>query len=637
LALQNEMTELMDTLEAVTLESEQRCADLERAETRIQELEASSKLAPGAGGAQGSSDSGEEVLRLKDALRRLQAVHVSEKQASAAALAALTDRVQTADEERSSLDEARAEVLRLETRVLELEEEAQELAQQVDDASGFADMVETLSASNEELTARATRLEEQTADLESAVDLGEQIDAGQRQEIASLRAEVDTRGLRLTQALQSLDVMAARCDSQSKKCEAMKSAMDALRQEKDALCSQLSEGELELHRTAGHQADWFQQKRELAAAHQRASQAQQELAATHGELLLTRAQVTRLRALLEPSSCAGRAPHAGRLALLDVPLRRPPQTGDDASTVGEAHLRRETALFVAEAAVSSSLQRGIELYRKLQHILQEEGGGESSHVVALCDAARGAVRVVAAGWQGMALLGGSCDSPHAEEWVHEVGALFTGLSDTVGEQLRCSLAFSVHEKEGDDAGAGKEDPEKSAAGAMSSGVAKMLQQVAVCEQKVGPVDESAAAGGECRDCAGDQLRRTVKATTQLLTLTLAVKQQLAVHADAGAAGASVQEGELAPSEMMHLLEALDASLARCTADQRDPEPAVDMRYAYCWCICANVYDVVQSAGPCHCRHWRGGAHCDRGVLGAQRRAVRGAGRTLPEAYKRLVG
>lgn len=59
--------------------------------------------------------------------------------------------------------------------------------QQVDDASGFAEMVETLSASNEELAARAVQMEEQATDLESAVELGEQIDAGQRQEIAALR------------------------------------------------------------------------------------------------------------------------------------------------------------------------------------------------------------------------------------------------------------------------------------------------------------------------------------------------------------------------------------------------------------------------------------------------------------------
>ena len=57
----------------------------------------------------------------------------------------------------------------------------------MDDASGYAEMVETLSAGHEELTTRAARLEEEAADLQSAVELGEQIDAGQRQEITALR------------------------------------------------------------------------------------------------------------------------------------------------------------------------------------------------------------------------------------------------------------------------------------------------------------------------------------------------------------------------------------------------------------------------------------------------------------------
>ena len=82
--------------------------------------------APAAAGQQGepsaSAAAVAEVLRLKDALRRLQAAHLSEKQASAAAL-------QTAGDEHTRLQVAEAEVLRLETRVLELEEEAQELAQ----------------------------------------------------------------------------------------------------------------------------------------------------------------------------------------------------------------------------------------------------------------------------------------------------------------------------------------------------------------------------------------------------------------------------------------------------------------------------------------------------------------------------
>jgi hypothetical protein len=69
------------------------------------------------------------VDRLRDALRLLQAAHLTEKEASVAALAALASQAQTAEQQQARLEEASAECLRLETRLLEAEEETQELAQ----------------------------------------------------------------------------------------------------------------------------------------------------------------------------------------------------------------------------------------------------------------------------------------------------------------------------------------------------------------------------------------------------------------------------------------------------------------------------------------------------------------------------
>ena len=48
-------------------------------------------------------------------------------------------------------------------------------------------MVETLTATNEELNGRVIQLKEESSDLESAVELSEEIDAAQRAEIAALR------------------------------------------------------------------------------------------------------------------------------------------------------------------------------------------------------------------------------------------------------------------------------------------------------------------------------------------------------------------------------------------------------------------------------------------------------------------
>ena len=121
-----------------------------------------------------------EVLRLKDALRRLQALYEAEKLVTVNQKARLDDLDYRAQNQAES-------ILKLESQLLEAEEQVHELSQQVDDSSGFAEMVETLTATNEELNGRVIQLKEESSDLESAVELSEEIDAAQRAEIAALR------------------------------------------------------------------------------------------------------------------------------------------------------------------------------------------------------------------------------------------------------------------------------------------------------------------------------------------------------------------------------------------------------------------------------------------------------------------
>ena len=51
-------------------------------------------------------------------------------------------------------------------------------------------MVEELTSTNQELSARIAQLQEEVGDLESAVELSEEIDVSQRQEITSLRYDL---------------------------------------------------------------------------------------------------------------------------------------------------------------------------------------------------------------------------------------------------------------------------------------------------------------------------------------------------------------------------------------------------------------------------------------------------------------
>lgn len=320
--------------------------------------------------------------------------------------------------------------------------------------------------------------------------------------------------------------------------------MDDLQTEKEALGTQLSEGQQELHRASSQQADRGQELRMLVQARLRASGLEGALAASRGELLLARAQVARLRALLEPPSSSSSS--GARLSLLNMGPQQQEQQGS-----GVRLLRREAAIFSAEAASATALSGSIELYRTLRRQQQQQlaGSEQRGKALALCKAALAALRAVSLGWWVVGVLGGGSPpageeegEEGASEWVSAVGTLCRGLGDCVAEQLQRSRALE----------------EEGAEAALCSGASALEQRVMALEQLQAGRQEAEEGGG---------LRGAVAATTQVLEFALVVKRRVLEAAGGGARAQEVQEQEKEQEaqEELRLLQALDASLARCVA------------------------------------------------------------------------
>jgi oligoendopeptidase F len=130
--------------------------------------------------------------RLKEALRRLQALHLTNEKNLQSVVTKYEEELKTLQEEKNVLEGSheRAEELQLQLEVQQ--EEMRELAQQIDDTSVYADMVESLSTKNTELSAEVQRCQEIIHDLETTQEIQDELDQSQRQEIEMLRKGNDS-------------------------------------------------------------------------------------------------------------------------------------------------------------------------------------------------------------------------------------------------------------------------------------------------------------------------------------------------------------------------------------------------------------------------------------------------------------
>jgi chromosome segregation ATPase len=135
----------------------------------------------------GSADLQDQNNRLKEALRRLQSLHLSNEKNLQTVIAKYEEDLRLLREDKEALEGSheRAEELQLQLELTQ--EEIKELAQQIDDSSGYADMVESLSTKNSELSMLVQKFQETIEDLEATQEVQEELDQSQRQEIESLR------------------------------------------------------------------------------------------------------------------------------------------------------------------------------------------------------------------------------------------------------------------------------------------------------------------------------------------------------------------------------------------------------------------------------------------------------------------
>lgn len=129
----------------------------------------------------------DQLDRLKEALRRLQGLHMEDAKRYTSQIQALTEEGRQATRLGGEVHQLRAERDSLAQELAKAREQISDLCEQVDDASSLNSLVESVTTKNLEMTALVRRLKTEISDLEASAEIAEQIDAQQHQEIAALR------------------------------------------------------------------------------------------------------------------------------------------------------------------------------------------------------------------------------------------------------------------------------------------------------------------------------------------------------------------------------------------------------------------------------------------------------------------
>jgi len=376
LELQGQMSELMDTLEMVTLDSEQRCIDLETAEERIRELEqqlsSQQSDAPSSGDVSGDvEDYREQNIRLREALRRLQGVHLADQRAAETQAETHKAELDVLSAEVEQLRGSKEDADRLQEELKRAMEEIKDLSQQVDDSSGYADMVESLSTKNQELHTRLSAAESTVEDLEAAAELMEELDVSQRHEISSLRAEVENKDVKLAAGEKEREALVTRLNEQKNKMDKVTGMVEKLRKENKELVGRLAEGHEELREVSGRNVGEQSLRRRLYALTEQVATLQSALTLSTGRELLEKSRMTRLLLLVYPllsrllDGVKGWS-EGTRSSLLALPstIGRLEDDNMEGSIEGQG-VADEVVVFSAEAAVSSALYSAVSAYMAL--------------------------------------------------------------------------------------------------------------------------------------------------------------------------------------------------------------------------------------------------------------------------------
>jgi dynactin 1 len=183
-AYEEQIAELMDTIEFLTLDKEQLMVEKELLDESLKRLNSSEQVNAHAVTSDSTQQLIEENGKLREALRRLNQLSASESSKHE------TD-IKNLKEELNNLRKNHIDSSRLSEENHQLKEEIEELRAIVDASASYESMIESLTETNLNLTQRLQQTKESLNDLQTEQELMEELDSRQRQEIEDIRRELD--------------------------------------------------------------------------------------------------------------------------------------------------------------------------------------------------------------------------------------------------------------------------------------------------------------------------------------------------------------------------------------------------------------------------------------------------------------
>lgn len=275
--MQNQILDLMDTVEMMTLDKEQLSVDNElleetRGKLKAQVVSLTAELAESRGGsglgAQQQQSLGEENAKLREALKRLHEVSSQDK------LSALSS---NREAESSAL-----ELVELRQYKMTATKEIEQLKRTLNEskADDYESIIEKLSERNQMLGEQKRQLEITVGDLESAQELMDELDVNQRAEIDHLTKSNDAAQIALLERDQAIKALEERLSEMKGNVDKVVLGMHFVKDESEALkmklqirAEELQESTFKLQTNRAEKQDIMALSEELKQCRERETEA----------------------------------------------------------------------------------------------------------------------------------------------------------------------------------------------------------------------------------------------------------------------------------------------------------------------------------------------------------------------------
>ena len=242
---QLQISELNDTIEMLSLDQEQLLVEKELNDEILSKLQSntdgsgtnnSTSIDPTSSTTDSAIQLNEENIRLREALKRLHQVSSTETTQLKNDVIKLNDENKTFKSKLNDLQQIQDEYMLI-------KEENDELKQIVDSAGAYESMIENLTQINLDLTTKLQQTQASLHDIEMEQELMEELDGRQRQEIDSLRQEVDSMNITIITHEKNLNFSIDKLTESKTNEEKYKKIIEEHKQEYHLLNMKLSQYE----------------------------------------------------------------------------------------------------------------------------------------------------------------------------------------------------------------------------------------------------------------------------------------------------------------------------------------------------------------------------------------------------------